>query len=490
MTEDKGLTVRDILNIIYKKILILKLVVILIPLGVLFACLVVTPVYQVAAKVIITAKKDEGGLLAASGPGAQRIINMNVDEIDQNSEMEILKSPDVWIKTVKALGPDFFKGKASGTIGRFFRELGVLSESLEESKQEDNSESSKERTIAKSLMAGFEVTPVTKSKVLDLTLKDSDPNKVQKILSKLLTVYLQYHSQVYSVPGAQEFFSVQLAAAKEKYDLARKVLIEHKKKWNLAAPDRQENELVLTLKMLEDAMIQTGGNMRQYEEMLTLLKNRQIITGQLAASPQRGNESTVTNVIGVQLIQAEQKLKQVGQIYTTNSRDYRESDALVNDLYSQFKSAVSTEVSVASIKTAALEQAKKRVTDQMHTLVQTGEQLRALQLDLSVAREQYLQFLAKEQAARLEGSEGRQKLVDVKVLGQPWTPKTPIFPKTGLYVLLAFIFSFPLGIGIIFMATYLDHSFDDPASLEAATGYKVLASFGTVKGEKPPGEVK
>ena len=236
---------------------------------------------------------------------------------------------------------------------------------------------------------------------------------------------------------------------------------------------------------MEDALIETGGNIRQYQEMLTLLKNRQIITGQLASGTQRGSESTVANVIGVQLIQAQQKLTQVGQIYTTNSRDYRESDALVYDLYSQFESALSSEVAVASIRKAALEQARKKVIDQTLLMVQKGEQLRALQLDLSVAREQYLQFLAKEQAARLEGAEGRQKLVDVKVLGHPWTPKTPIFPKTGLYVLLSFIISFPLGIGIIFVATYLDHSFDDPASLEAATGYKVLASFGTVKGEDP-----
>jgi uncharacterized protein involved in exopolysaccharide biosynthesis len=489
MTEDKGLTVRDILNIIYKKILILKLVVILIPLGVLFACLIATPVYQVGAKVIITAKKDEAASLLPSGPGPQRIMNMNVDEIDQNSEMEILKSPDVWIKTVQALGPSFFKSKGGGTIGKIFSELGVSSESSQKPNQEDNSELSKERAIATSLMARFEVTPVARSKVLDVTFKDSDPNRVQKILSKLLTVYLQYHSQVYSVPGAQEFFSVQLAAAKEKYDLARVVLIEHKKEWNLSATDRQETELILTLKMLQDAMIEAGGNIHQYQEMLTLLKNRQIITGQLAANPQR-SESTVANVLGVQLIQAAQKLTQVGEIFNTNSRDYRAADDQMNDIYSQFESAVSTEVAVSSIKKGALESAQKRVQDQMRILTQRGEELRALQLDLSIAREQYLQFVAKEQAARLEGSEGRQKLVDVKVLGQPWTPKTPIFPKTGLYVFLAFMFSFPLGIGIIFVATYLDHSFDNPSSLEAATGYKVLATFGTVKGDEPLGKGK
>ena len=487
MTEEKGLTVRDILNIIYKRILILKLAVILIPLGVLLACLIANPVYQVGTQVIITAKQDTS-LLSSPGPGPQRNINLNVDEIDQNSEMEILKSSDVWLRTVKELGTDFFRSRDWSIVGNLFGELGGFFKSSQKPEQEDNSELSREKSIAKSLMSRLEVVPVPKSKILEVTLKDSDPDRVQKVLSKALDVYLQYHSQVYYLEGAQEFFSVQLAAAKEKYDLAREVLAQYKKQWNLALPERQETELVLTMKMLEDAMLETGNNLRQYQEMLTLLKNRQIITGQLSSGSQRGNESTVSNVIGVQLIQASQKLTQVGQIFTTNSRDYRESEALVTDLFSQFESALSSEAAVSLIKRTALEQAHMKIREQMRTLVEKGDALRALQLDLSVARERYLQFVAKDQAARLESSEDRKKLVDVRILGQPWVPKTPIFPKTGLYVFLAFVFSFPLGIGIIFVATYLDHSFDDPASLEAATGYKVLASFGTIKGEEPPKE--
>ena len=82
--------------------------------------------------------------------------------------MEILKSPDLWLKTVRELGVNFFDGKASRGIGKFFTDLGILSESTEEASQADNSELSKERAIAKSLMAKFDVTPVTSSKILDL----------------------------------------------------------------------------------------------------------------------------------------------------------------------------------------------------------------------------------------------------------------------------------------------------------------------------------
>jgi uncharacterized protein involved in exopolysaccharide biosynthesis len=492
MREDQGLTVRDILNVIYKRILILKLVVILVPLGVLIACLVASPVYQVGAKVIVTAKKDEAAILAPTGPGPSRVLNLNVDEIDQNSEMEILKSPDLWTKTVRELGPDFFKRETGGIIRKIFGELKDLTglfESGKEPKKEENFELSWERAIATSLMRNFEVIPVPRSKVLDLTFKDSDPDRVQKILSKLLDVYIPYHTQVYSVPGALVFFSEQLVVAKAKFDLARKTLTEFRKKWNLSVTERQEIELTTSLKMIEDATIEINSNLDQYQKMLALLDKGNMPTGQLAPGTQRNLENTMINVMGVQLLQAGQKRLQVSEIFAPASRDYRIAEEQFIDVYSKFKSAMASESSILEIKKASLQESQKRILEQMQVMIQRGEELKALQLDLAVARERYLQFLAKEQEAALEGTERRKELVDVKILGRPWVPSTPISPKTGLYVLLSFIFSFPLGIGIIFLASFLDHSFDDPSRLEAATGYKVLATFGKIKGEEsPPGK--
>ncbi len=120
MNQDKGLTIRDILNVIFKRVMILWLVVILVPLGVLLACLVATPVYKTDAKVIITSKKDQASLLEPAGPGPSRVLNLNVDEIDQNSEMEILRSPDLWLKTVQALGPSFFKKRMQVCFPRLY----------------------------------------------------------------------------------------------------------------------------------------------------------------------------------------------------------------------------------------------------------------------------------------------------------------------------------------------------------------------------------
>ena len=234
--------------------------------------------------------------------------------------------------------------------------------------------------------------------------------------------------------------------------MARKNLTEHKEKWNLSIVERQETELITSLKTLEDSIMDADADVNQYKATLDLLKKGDMSTGQLAPSAQRGGESTVLNVLAIQLVQAGQKQTQVGEIYTDESRDYRVARDQQMEAFSKFASAVASVSAMLEVKKTVLEQNKKRVMDQMKTLIVKGDDARALQLEFTIAREQYLQFVAKNQAARIEASEGRQKLVDVKFLGKPWIPKNPVFPKTGLFVILSLIFSFPLGIGIIFVA--------------------------------------
>jgi uncharacterized protein involved in exopolysaccharide biosynthesis len=52
MKQVQGLTLRDFLNIIYKRIFLLKLVVVFATIGVFINCLFATPVYVVDAKII------------------------------------------------------------------------------------------------------------------------------------------------------------------------------------------------------------------------------------------------------------------------------------------------------------------------------------------------------------------------------------------------------------------------------------------------------
>jgi uncharacterized protein involved in exopolysaccharide biosynthesis len=486
MAEEQNLTLRDVLNIFFRRIRWLYIIVPLVTFSVLIACLIATPSYETAAKVVLTAKRDTSSFLNVSGlAGPSRILNLNVDEIDINTEMEILTSLDLWIKTVEKLSGELFSEKSRGALGSLTGETrnywSLLFGSSDQNfrKLEDTRQEMILRT-AKTLLSAFKVTPLAKSKVLDLSFKYDDSVMATKILSTLLDLYIPYHMQVYSVPGAESFFTEQVAASKEIYEKADRELTEFRKKWNISLPDLQKTELINFIKRFDEALADVEVNHNQFKTMLALMSQGVVPSGQLAPGMQRGNENTVINVAAVQLLQAEQRRLQSAEMFTLESRDYRAAAEQLDEVINRFKGLLLSEISLLEVKRASLEKSREEKINEMQVLIGKAEEARALQLEVTMAKEQYIQFVAKSEAARLENIEAKQELVDVKVLAKPMVPLVPVFPRTGLFVFAGFLFSIFLSVGLIFVAHFFDFTFDNPRDLEASVGYPVLATFGNV----------
>ncbi len=484
MKDDEGLTLRDFFNILYRRIFLLKITIVILPIAVLFACYVVDPVYETSGKVLVTAKKENSALLQTPrDQGATSILNLNVDETDLNSEMALLTSLDLWIKTVNHLGLDSFKKKEPNFLAEKFAEFKKTVKDLlgikpRGGKDGASGESAQVQEIAKRLLKDFKVVPALKSKVIDLTFRYSDPVMAKKILDTLLEQYIPYHLEAYGLPGAQGFFAGQGDIYKEKYDAADKELADFKNKWGIAYAERQKTELIATIKQIEDSLVELSSNQSQYENMMDSLQKGIVPTGQLAPGVQRGNENTFISVIATQLLRAKQKQLQVAELFTPESRDYVAADEMVKDLNKKFQNAIFVEMDVLKAKKASLEQSLKEKQEQLQQLEEKSEEARRLQLAVSIAKERYLQFVAKEEEARLASQEGRSKLVTVSIVGRPMMPIDPIFPMTSIFVLAAFVLSFPVGIAAIFLANFFDSTFDNPREVENTTGFGVLATIG------------
>jgi uncharacterized protein involved in exopolysaccharide biosynthesis len=327
-------------------------------------------------------------------------------------------------------------------------------------------------------MRNFKVVPVPKSKILNLSFRYSDPQMAKKILDTFLDLYISYHGEVYAVPGALQFFSDVGGSYKKEWEKAEADVAEFKNKWGLSAPDKQKGELITLNKQIEDSLVEINANLTQYQDMVTALDQGTLPTGQLSASMQRGTENTVISVIATQLLRAMQKQMQLAEYFTPGSRDLRAAEEVVTDLSNKFRGALVSESDILRAKKASLEASLKAKREALAALEEKSEEARKLQLAATVAKERYLQYLAKEEEARLEKLRGGSRVVTVSVIGKPFVQPDPIFPKTGLFVLAAFFVSFPLGIGIILLANFFDHTFDNPRDVEFATGYPVLASLG------------
>jgi uncharacterized protein involved in exopolysaccharide biosynthesis len=483
MREEQGLSLRDTLSMFYRRMRLFKAIVIILPLGTLIACLAVDPVYESTAKVLVTAKRETSSLLQVPREqAAQMSFNLNVDETDLNSEMELLGSPELWMRTVRKLGIASFKRKQTSAIREYLKPIKQsLRELLGRKKPQTADKSAEVQKLAESLIKQFKAIPAVKSKVIDLSFKYPDAIMAQKILATLLELYIPYHVEMYSLPGAQRFFSGQVDLYKEKFDKADRELVEFKRKWGLALTDRQMTELITAIKQIEDSLVEVNANLSQYQVMLASVKKGSMPSGQLTAGGQRTGESTFINVLSTQLLRAVQKQWQTAELYRPDSRDYRATQDMVKSLSTRFLQALQGEMDILAAKKASLEQSLKGKQQQLELLQQKSDEARRMQLDVTVAKERYVQYMAKEEEARLENMKGGTQLRDVSVVGKPLTPADPVFPKTTLFVLGALLLAIPVGIGAVLISRFLDHTFDNPRTMEAQTGYPVLASFAKIK---------
>jgi uncharacterized protein involved in exopolysaccharide biosynthesis len=479
-------SVRDILSILFRRIYVLKFLMIILPLAVFVSSLLVTPIYRTSAKIMIQAKKENATLLQTPrDPGFSSYVNLNVDEIDLNSEMELLQSMDLWVQVVNKLGlqkqveakQSAIKESVKGLVHSVRNAVGLPKKEF----RGDSEESIATRDTAQALLRNFMVVPVQKSKILDLTFDYSDPEMVKKILSTLLDLYIPYHIEANAVHGAEIFFSGQGEMYSKKLEEAELELAAFKKKWGISSPEKQKGELIGSIKQIEDLLIEANSNLSQYEYMLNSTKKGIVPSGQLAASATRGNENTVINVIATQLIRAEQKRLQSSEVFGENSRDYRAAIDLVADLSSKLQNAIQNEIDVIKTKKISLEQSLTDKKNELQILEEKSEEAKTLQLRALIAKERYLQYVSKEEEARLENLKVGNRLVNVNIVARPFVPTSPIFPQIGLFTLAAFLISIPLGIGIILMINMFDHTFNHPRDIEQHTGYKVLATVNLLK---------
>jgi uncharacterized protein involved in exopolysaccharide biosynthesis len=485
MQREYGLSLRDTVNILYRRIFILKFLVPTIPLMVFIICKLVTPAYESTAKVIVTAKKENATLLQSPiEVGSSAYVNLNVDETDLNSEMELLTSLDLWMKVVKTLGPSYFDGPPKGPVARWLGELREAAAGFvwgaDAGDKADQDHEAKVRKIARNLLESFKVKPAPKSKVMEVAFRYSDPDKARIILSKLLELYFPYHWEVYSIPEAQKFFYGQGEKFRQQYEEADAKLTEFKNRWGIAYAEKQKSELIGLIKQIQDSLVELDSNVSQYSAMLESLDKGAMTTGQLTPTMQRGAENTMINIIAVQLLRARQKQLLMAESFSPESRDYQAAEAMVEELRKKFRDAVASELDTLKAKRVSLDESLKEKKALLQLIEDKYEESRRLALDVSIAKERYVQYMAKEEEARMDTLKGGSNLVTVNILSHPFTPTGKVFPKTGLFVAGSFVFAIFLALGLILLMNFFDHTFAGPAELESHTGLPVLAEIGMI----------
>lgn len=525
MKAKRGWSLRDGLNALFRRIHILVVVLVLLPLGTLLACFLVSPVYETRAELRITTAAAGTGIPDAA-PRRGSIAELKASPAEVTHVKEILQSRDLWIRTVKGLGSGFSTRKSGTTLNQRTEDLlerAAVGLGLKEPPGTRTAGQAEEdyAATAQRLSRNCLISPGPGSGILEVAFQYDDPEMARTILTTHVKECMREFPGgrpsrgSVEIPkaveperpkgreGAKDRSSVRRDTDRnpyqEEYERAGRRLAEYRRKWKLVFPEKQKEELYAEIAGMKETLRRLEGKISRAQQILDSLQASPVPTAKQILDIEGDELDRSSRESLSQLAEQIRAHEMIKAHYVETSRDFRDSRERVLAALARFKQLMEVDLAGMEVKRAAIEADISDKEDRKAKLEQRIGELRRLEVEEAVAKDRYVRFsvrrpvspeiaapspsTAPAPAHAIERNAAQpQRALAVKLLSPPFLPDNPIFPRKGLYVLVSLILAVPLGLIMMAVANHFDRTFDTPEDVEEATGYKVLASFRRIKG--------
>lgn len=531
-STDNRRSIRQYVNIVYKRLPIIIALTILVTAAVSFYSFRQPSIYQAQTGMIIEMPK------APVTRGKDSInINFGDDQKYYNTQLQLLQNVDLMKRVVVALGlhreANLFNDQSRG----IFATLRSLFSAGQKAKGPDNSlpivsdapadaekdirvqlnpeENARAEAYALTLIGGLKVEQVDRTNIVNVSVQSSNPAIAAKVADKVAELFI-LEDQKRETAGAQKAFE----------DLGTS--IEELK----ATIIQQENDQIAEMSISGLPLMEKGGELRagNLEGLLTQWRDAQNETGKLQAmynaAVSASGKGDILSVVGdnkaIQEIRS-QNLRRAADL----EKRVEEIDRKIDEAKENKKKLLTKytdehrDVIAVTAQIGELEGQKVRIENEVsekkksegEKLIKEAERevlasLRS-QLSASQVREER-QRIAFEQAAAKANVEGQaetkliglkreiesnRSLLDtyiqrqkeqelalsterpnnIKVQNNAVTPSTPIGPQRTRNIMMAFLLSLAAGIGLAFLLDYLDDSVRTSEDISRHLGLPTLA---------------
>lgn len=525
-------SLRQYVNIVYKRLPIILAIVILVTAAVAFYSIRLPSIYEAQTQMIIEPRKPEVTRKEAIN------INFGDDQKYYGTQLQLLQNPDLMKRVVIALGVyrdatvfgDQNRGIIAGIRSLFpggkkaadpENSLPILSETTSETDttgeiQLTPEENARAETYARILGGGnLKVEQLEKTNIVNVSVQSTNPALAAKVADKLTELFKKEDTER-ETAGAKKAFE-DLKVSMEELSANIK---------------QQENDYIAEMSLSGLPLQEKGGDLRagnlqtlqtQYNEAQSELGKAQALYSAAIEASSKGdilsvagdnkaiqdarsqNLKQVTDLdkriqdIDKKINEANENKKKLLTKYTEAHRDVIEVTAQINELESQ-KERINTEVS-GKIKSESEKLEKNAAREVLSTL----------KAQLNVARQREVRtraaFLKAAEQANIEGQaetklttlkraiESNRSLLDtytqrqkeqelalsterpnnITIQNKAVTPGTPIAPNRPRNIVIALLLSFAAGIGLAFLMDYLDDSVRTSDDVSRHLGLPTLA---------------
>jgi uncharacterized protein involved in exopolysaccharide biosynthesis len=411
-------SVRDFLNIIFKRQYQILLFFIITFAAIAVGTLLTKPTYEAKAQVLVNLG-SESIFMPATGSGSL-VLGINREE-QINSEIEILKSRSLAKAVVNLLGPATIYPDLDN------RKHGVQASMLSAS---DDPASPVEKALL-ALQKKLDIQAIKKSNVIEISFKHKDPQMAATVANTLANLYLDRHVDTLKTPHSHEFFRQQSEFLEKRLNQAEARLKALKQQYNVTALDEQQKFLLQRVHDLRMTLHQT-------ESEAVGLENRIQLLG-----------------------------KHLAAIRNTNPTYQRLRGELLGN-------RVDLKALKAKSETQGVQLAEYR--RELEELNQIEVKYNQLQQDVDVNRQNYRLYLTKLEESRISNAMDSEKITGVNLIEPARVPLKPVSPKVFLNLVLGLFLGALGGLGLTFFLHYLDNSLETVEDVEHALDVPVLIS--------------
>ena len=342
----------------------------------------------------------------------------------------------------------------------------------------------------------IEVAPQQKSRLVNVTFRSYNPDLAAKVADSIARSFidLNIESKFEATQQAREWLEKQLEAMKAKVEQAEEKLNEYAAKNEILFLDKEskgndsENIITRRLSDLSTQLMAATGERFQKEALYQESKSGEsdasipVMANSLVMSLSKDYaslEADYNQNLKIYKPDYPKMVKQKELMDQLKKRIETESKKVITSVRKDYQAALTRE----NYLKAAFEKQKKEALD----LNNRSVQYQILKREADTNKELYNGLL---QRLKETGISASMTSSNIQILDRAEVPKAPFSPKKGRNILLALLVGLFGGVGMAFLADYLDSTIKTPEDLERRV---YMPSLGIVplynaKGSKIPVE--
>ena len=413
-----------------------------------------TPIYESTATIDIDRRMPTGVL----GEEAAQLLNNDADQF-LATQVKLIESDSVLRPVV-----DKFNLREV--------EKGALEEAV------DNSATSLQAPV---ILKRLKVARPPNTYILEIGYRSPNRQLAADVANAVAASYLAhtYRIRYKATAGLSEFMERQLEELKAQMEKSSEALAKFERDLSVINPEEKTN--ILSAHLLE---LNTEYTKAQADRVSKEAAYNSVQTGTLEAA-QASSQGEALKKLTESQNEAEQRFAEVKKTYGVNHPEYKKAQTRVEEIQAQIAATrasiaerVEAEYRRAANRESMLDQAVKETKADWDSLNARSFEYQTLKREAESDKKLYEELVRKIKEAGINA--GFQNS-SIRIADEARPGLKPVFPKTWLNMLLAFLFATFFGVGAAVLSDVLDNTIRDPDQVARLMNTDVIGSLPSVK---------